>query len=94
MEQTFERRVQAAAIAAWWVVLLAAVLLFASWIAYLIAMSTRPAWLLSMWGPELSWTLVQDVWFWALVGFKLIVWLMAMAALWLTLWARRLRGGG
>ena len=91
MEDSFQRRVQAAAVAAWWVVLFAAALLIASWIAYLVIMSAQPPWLLSMWGPDLSWTYVQNVSFWAIVVFKIFVWVMAMGALWLTLWARQLR---
>jgi hypothetical protein len=91
MSDDFQRRVKAAAVAAWWVVLIATGLLIVSWIAYLVIISAEPSWLLSMWGPDLSWTYIQNVWFWAIVAFKLIVWLMALAALWLTLWARQLR---
>ena len=85
------RHSKAAAIAGWWVVLIATGLLVLSWVAYLIIISAQPPWLLSMWGPDLSWTYIQNVWFWAIVAFKLIVWVMALAALWLTLWARQLR---
>jgi uncharacterized membrane protein YadS len=91
MHDAFERRVMAAAVALWWVVLLATGLLLVSWIAYLLIVPAQPAWLVSLWGPDLSWTEVQNVWLWAIVAFKLIVFLMAMAALWLTLWARQLR---
>jgi hypothetical protein len=91
MNDDFQRRVRAAAIAGWWVVLLATGLLIVSWIAYLTIISAQPPWLLSMWGPDLSWAFIQSVWFWAIVAFKLIVWVMALAALWLTLWARQLR---
>jgi hypothetical protein len=91
MIDDFERRVSAAAIAGWWVVVLAAALLVLSWIAYLVVISAQPTWLLSLWGPDLSWAYIQNVWFWAIVVFKLIVWLMALVALWLTLWVRQLR---
>jgi hypothetical protein len=91
MDDDFERKVRAAAVAGWWVVLAAAGLLLVSWVAYLVVIPARPEWLLSLWGAELSWQYVQNVWFWALVIFKVSVWLMAMAALWLMLWARQLR---
>ena len=91
MIDEFERRVRAAAVAAWCVVLFAAGLLIFSWLAYLALTSAQPAWLLSMCGPNISWTDIQSVWFFAIVTFKMIVWLMVLTALWLTLWARQLR---
>jgi hypothetical protein len=91
MNDIFERRVRAASVAGWWVVLLAAGLLTLSWFAYLLAMSSQPGWLLSLWGPGIDWDDVQSVWFWAIVVFKLTVWLMIMIVVWLTLWARELR---
>ena len=91
MRDEFEHKVTTAAVAGWWVVLAGALLLTASWIAYLAVVPQQPAWLLSMWGADLSWDFVQSVWFWAIVAFKLVLWLMALVALWLTLWARGLR---
>jgi hypothetical protein len=91
MNDDFQQRVRAAAIAGSWVVAFAATLLVFSWIAYLVIISVQPPWLLSMWGPDLSWDYVQNVWFWANVTVKLIVWLMALAALWLTFWPRQLQ---
>jgi hypothetical protein len=91
MNDDFEKRVRAAAVAGWWVVLIAAGLLLLSWIAYLLVIPAQPGWLLSLWGPDLSWADVQNVWFWALVIFKMSAWLMALVVLWLTLWARQLR---
>ena len=44
-----------------------------------------------MWGPNLDWAFVQMVWFWGIAVLKFVVWLMALVALWLTLWARQLR---
>ena len=91
MRDDFERKIRAAAIAGWWVVLFGAGLLILSWFAYLAAMAAQPAWLSSLWGPNLDWAYVQHVWFWALAIFKVGVWIMALTALWLTLWARQLR---
>jgi hypothetical protein len=91
MNDVFERRVMAAAVALWWVVLLAAGLLLWAWIAYLVVILAQPPWVLSLWGPGLSWAYIQNVWLWSIVVLKLMVLLMAFVALWLTLWARQLR---
>jgi hypothetical protein len=91
MNEAFERKVRAAAVAGWWVVLLAVGFLTLLWLSYLAVTSAHPAWLLPLWGPGADWPFVQNVWFWAMAAFKFCVWLMAFAALWLTLWARRLR---
>ena len=91
MNDTFEQRVRAAAVAAWWVVLVAVAFLLVQWIAYLVVMNARPAWVLSIWGPNLDWAFVQNVWFWMAATFKMCIWVLTLAALWLTLWARQLR---
>jgi hypothetical protein len=61
----FDRRVTAAAIARWWVVVLAAALLVLSWIAYLAVIPAQPTRLLPLWGPDLSWG-YRTFGFWAL----------------------------
>ena len=91
MEDIFEKRVGAAAIAAWWTLLVSVILLFIQWISYLVFMSLHPAWLLRLWGPEASWPFVRTVWFWAIVFFKAFLWMLAVIALWLTLWSRKLQ---
>ena len=91
MIELFEKKVRAAADAAWGIFLVAAGFLTLQWVIYLIVTHTQPAWLLALWGPDVSWSFVQSVWFWAMVAFKFCVWLMVLAVLWLTLWARQLR---
>ena len=91
MNEPFERKVRAASVAGWWVVLIAVGFLTLQWLVYLAVMSAQPAWLLAMWGPGVDWPFVQNGGFWALVAFKFCVWLMVLAVLWLTLWARQLR---
>ena len=85
MNDSFERRIRAAAVAGWRVVLIAAGILLLSWFAYLVVVAAQPDWFLSLLGANLDWTFVQNVWFCALVIFKLTIWLMALVALWLTL---------
>lgn len=91
MNEVFEKRVRAAAVALWWVVLILLAFVTLQWIVYLAAMHARPDWILSMWGPNSDWALVQTVWFWAIAALKFVLWLLLLAALWLTLWARQLR---
>ena len=55
MNDIFEKRVRAAAVAGWWTVLIAVGFITLLWVIYLVVMSARPAWLLSMWGPGTDW---------------------------------------
>ena len=91
MNDVFEKRVRAAAVAGWWTLLIAVGFILIQWIGYLLVTSARPAWLLSWWGPGTTWPFVQTVWFWAIAIMKVCVWFLALVALWLTLWARQLK---
>ena len=92
MSDVFEKRVRAAAVAGWWTLLIDVGFLLIQWIAYRLAMSVHPAWLLSFWyGPDTTWSFVQTVWFWGIAIMKICVWPLALVTLWLTLWARQLR---
>jgi hypothetical protein len=92
VENTFRARVRAAAVAAWWTLLIAAAFLTLQWLGYLLVMQAKPPWVLSLWGPGATWDTVAPVWFHGLFLAKLALWPLAIAALWLTLWARSLRG--
>ena len=92
MNDPFEKKVRAAAVAGWWTVLIAYALLLVTWGAYLCIISARPAWLLTMWGQgDVSWSFVQTVSIWFVGVFKLFIWFLILIVLWLTLWARQLR---
>jgi len=92
MNDLFERRVRAAAVAGWWVVVIGYALLTAIWLFYLALVSPRPAWLLAVWGGgDLDWRFVQTLSLWFMGAFKLALWFLILVALWLTLWARELR---
>ena len=91
MNDVFAKRVQAAAVAGWWVVLITLAFVVLQWLVYLAVIHARPACILSMWGPDLDWAFVQTVWFWGIATMKFILWLLVLVALWLTLWARQLR---
>jgi hypothetical protein len=91
MNEVFQNRVKAAAVAGWWTLLIGAGFLVLQWIAYLVLMSARPIWLLSLWGDGIGWDTVQKVWFWGLAIIKSCLWLLALLVIWLTLWARQMR---
>lgn len=91
MNDAFGKKVRAAAVAGWWVVLLVLFLLLIQYLAYLFLVPTRPVWLIAMWGPRVDWLFVENVWFWGIVALKAVFWLLTLLALWLTLWARQLR---
>ena len=81
MNDTLENRVRAAAMAWWWTLLIGAGFLAIQWVIYLLIMSARPARLLSLWGPDVSWQTVQSVRFWAVAIFKLCLWPLDLVAL-------------
>ncbi len=91
MNDAFEKKVRAAAIAGWWVILIGYVLLTVTWLAYVALVSARPAWMLAMWGKDISWDYMQIVSLWFMGVLKLFLWILVLIALWLTLWARQLR---
>jgi hypothetical protein len=90
MNDVFQQRVRAAAIAGWWTVLIAIGFLTLVWIQFLVLMSARPAWYQSLLGPGVSWEYVQNVGFWVVSIFKVCIWQMAVGVVWLTLWSRQL----
>jgi hypothetical protein len=95
MDDTFQIRVHAAAVAAWWTLLIATAFSAFEWIAYRVVMSTQPEWAVAwaafFWGSGATWESIRTVWFEALTFLKLTLWLLVLAALWLTLWAKQLR---
>jgi hypothetical protein len=91
MNDAFQQRVRAAAVAGWWTVLIAIVFLTLVWMVFLFLLSARPPWFQSLLGPGASWEYVQNVGFWIVSIFKMCIWLMALAVVWLTLWSRQLR---
>jgi hypothetical protein len=93
MVDEFARRIRSAAISAWWTVLIAVIFVTLQWVAYLWLMSSTPAWILSLWGPEMTWATIQSVSINAIALMKVFIYVMALFALWLSLWSRRLRRG-
>ncbi len=94
MDDPFAVRVRAAGVAGWWTLLVSAGVLLLQWFAYLFVMSTRPNWVIFLWGPGATWEFVQKVWWVGTAMLKVLLLLLAIPCLWLTLWARQLRKGG
>jgi hypothetical protein len=90
----FREKVRAAAAAGWWTFLLGAAFFVVQWFVYLLVMSSKPALALSVWGPGTTWDSMRTDWFHALAFVKFSLWLLALVALWLTLWSRQLRARG
>jgi hypothetical protein len=91
MNDLFTTRVRAAAVAGWWTVLVAIGFLLLLWLSFLWVSNARPAWALCAWGPEATWPLLLGLFLRVIVVFRFLVWLLVLAVIWLTLWARELK---
>ncbi len=94
MGDPFETKVRCAGVAGWWTLLVAIAVLLIQWLAYLLVMSSRPSWVIWLWGPDATWGFVQKVWWLATALLKVLLLFLAIPCLWLTLWARQLRKAG
>ncbi len=90
MNDLFTLRVRAAAVAGWWTVLVAIAFVILLWLTYLCVITTRPPWVLSLWGPDMTWPLLQWIFLRVIIVFRIIVWCMILLVLWLALWSRQL----
>ena len=89
------KRVRAAAVAGWWTILIIGVAMTAQWFFFLSLLHYKPAWLLTLWGGgELDWPAVHTIVLYFFAVFKLMLLAAVVAALWLTLWSRRLKRAG
>lgn len=93
MSDTFERRLGAAAWAAWWTIAVWWLLLMLSWCGSMVIMHLQPAWVLGMMGGDVTWADIQTLYLWFLSAFKIMGIVAALGALFLTLWRRRLKRG-
>jgi heme/copper-type cytochrome/quinol oxidase subunit 2 len=91
MESDFEHRIRSAGVAGWWTLLICALVLVVQWMVYLCVMSFRPAWVLWLSGPGVTWEYLRHVWWVGTAILKLVLLLLAVPCLWVTLWARQLR---
>jgi hypothetical protein len=87
----FIKKVRAAAVAGWWTLLIAYIILLIQWCAYMVIMTKHPSGMLCLWGTGVTWPEMQSTWLSAMVRFKLGVGIMLFVVIWLTLWARQLK---
>jgi len=91
MNEPFLYRLQALVKTGWWTLFIGAAFVAFQWIAYLVLMSSRPSWIPAMWGKGVDWDMIQSVWLWGTAMFKICLWALALALIWLTLWSRQLK---
>ena len=90
MNDIFTRRVSAAAGAAWWVILIAVGWLTVAWIIWLLILSAKPQWILSLWGGDITWEQVHSMVIIFVGAFKLIFFAGFLTTIWLTIWSHKL----
>jgi hypothetical protein len=90
MNDPFTKKVQTAAIAGWWTLLIAFCLLMVQWLMYLLIVPRQPEWLMCLWGEGETWSSIRTIWFWGMAVLKLGLLLMTFIVIWLTIWARKL----
>jgi len=90
MDEAFIKKIRAAAVAGWWTLLIAYILLLIQWFAYLLIMSKQLQGMLCLWGGEITWPEIRSIWLWGMAAYKLIVGAMLFVVIWLTLWARQM----
>ncbi len=92
MNESLAKRVKAAAGAGWCTLIIGAVWLTASWCAFLLFMRYQPGWVRTLWGGDaVTWEYYQRMALPFFGVFKLILFAIAMASIWLSLWTRKLR---
>ncbi len=90
MNQPFEKNLKAAVGPGWLIFLLAVVLLFGNWFAYMQIMKTKPDWVLDLMGPDASWAEAQRLWMLLMTLWRVWCGILLLVMLWLTLWSRKL----
>ena len=54
MNEELAKRVRAAAVAGWWTLLIVVAFVTVQWLAFLWIISTKPAWMAALWGPNVT----------------------------------------
>lgn len=86
----FAKKVRSAAVSLWWTLL--AGIAFGLFITsgFLLMMRYRPSFVTAMWG-DLSWETIEVTALWMIGAYRLTMWLLFLTAIWLTIWARKLK---
>lgn len=89
--ELFAKRVRVAAMAGWRTIIIAAIWITIAWCGGLWLISTKPAWMIPLWGGMITWEEIHTVMVWFFTVFKIILFAMIMTTIWLTFWARGLK---
>ena len=88
MSDELRQIIYSAAVAGWGTVLIGAVWLTVASLIWMRILKAKPAWLISLWGGNLTWEQVQSVMITFMAVAKLILFVCLLGSVWLTLWAR------
>ena len=88
MSEEFAAVIRSAAVAGWWTVLIGVIWLTVAWLIWMQILRTKPAWLIRLWGGNLSWEQVQSVMITFMAVAKLILFVCVLGSIWLTLWTK------
>jgi hypothetical protein len=91
MDATFERKLRAAISAGWRVLLVEVVFLTLVWAAYLTITGVHPTWMLALWGPDVTWSIVATISLQAIAACKVAIWFQVALLAWAWMWSSRLR---
>ena len=92
MADTFTARVRSAAVAGWWTILIMAVWMTLSWLAWIGMLSAKPDFMLAMWGGDaMTWAQMHEMVVTFFAVFKMVILTFLIATIWLSLRARQLR---
>jgi len=91
MSEPLEKRIRAAAGATWMLLLILVIWMTVTYVLWLGLVYTRMEWVRTLWGGDVTWSEMQWVTLWFFGAFKLGLFAVLAVAIWLTLFARRLR---
>ena len=83
------QRTRSAAWALWVTVLFGVVWMALAYLVWLAIVSTEPTWLEVFYGGG-DWAFFRSAGLWLFAAFKLLLWILVLAAVFLTFWSRRL----
>ena len=88
MSEELREIIWSAAVAGWWTVLIGAIFMTVAWLIWMQILKAKPAWLISLWGGNITWDQVRSIMITFMAVAKLILFVCVLASVWLTLWAR------
>ena len=94
MSDQLATRVRSAATAGWWTILIAMIWMTAGWLLWVFwLLPCQPSWVITLWGGQefLNWQDVYNVFFAFMAAWKLMLFALVLATIWLSLWARKLK---